>query len=130
MFLAKSWGIKEIPISDHIRGWDKEGLINPSKTVKLYSILCAYLLSHVRFFATAWTSLPGSSVHEDSPGKNTGVGCHALIHGFFPTQGSNWGLLHCRWIIYQLSHQGSPQYSLPKYKYDWFFFNWLANKTL
>ena len=31
-------------------------------------------------------SPPGSSVHEDSPGKNTGVGCHALLHGIFPTQ--------------------------------------------
>ena len=44
----------------------------------------------------------------DSPGKNTGVGCHALLHGIFPTQGSNPGLLHCRQILYHLSHQGSP----------------------
>ena len=44
----------------------------------------------------------------DSPGKNTGVGCHALLQGIFPTQGSNPGLLHCRWILYQLSYQGSP----------------------
>ena len=35
----------------------------------------------------------GSSVHEDSPGKNTGVGCHALLQGIFPTQGSNLRLL-------------------------------------
>ena len=34
-------------------------------------------------------SHPGSSVHEESPGKNTGVGCHALLQGIFPTQGSN-----------------------------------------
>ena len=53
-------------------------------------------------------SPPGSSVHEDSPGKNTGVGCHALLQGIFPIQGSNPGLPHCRWILYQLSHQGSP----------------------
>ena len=37
-------------------------------------------------------SLPGSSVHGDSPGKNIGVGCHALLQGIFPTQGSNPGL--------------------------------------
>ena len=37
-------------------------------------------------------SLPGSSVHGDSSGKNTGVGCHALLQGIFPTQGSNPGL--------------------------------------
>ena len=88
-------------------------------------------------------SPPGSSVHADSPGKNTGVGCHVLFQGIFPTQRSNpvshitsgfftvwgtreaqeywsgqpmpspqifpaqelnWGLLHCRWILYQLKN--------------------------
>ena len=44
----------------------------------------------------------------NSPGKNTGMGCHALLQGIFPTQGSNPGLPHCRWILYLLSHQGSP----------------------
>ena len=44
----------------------------------------------------------------DSPGKYTGVGCHALLQGIFPTQGSNRGLPHCRWVLYRLSHQGSP----------------------
>ena len=48
------------------------------------------------------------------PGKNTGVGCHFLLQGIFPTQGLNPRLLHCRQppslhvILYQLSHQGSP----------------------
>ena len=54
-------------------------------------------------------SLPGASVHEGSPGKNTGVGCHGLLQRIFPTQGSNPGLLPCRWILYHLSHQGSPR---------------------
>ena len=53
-------------------------------------------------------SLLGSSVHGDSPGKKTGVGGHTLLQGIFPTQGLNTGLLHCRWILYPLSHQGSP----------------------
>ena len=53
-------------------------------------------------------SPPGSSVHGDSPGKNTGVGCHALLQGIFPAQVSKQGLLHCRRILYQLSYQGSP----------------------
>ena len=44
----------------------------------------------------------------DSPGKNSAVGCHALLQGIFPTQGLNPGLLHCRRILYRLSHQGSP----------------------
>ena len=53
--------------------------------------------------------LSGSSVHGDSPGKNTRVGCHGLLQGIiFPTQGSNPGLPQCRQILYQLSHNGSP----------------------
>ena len=44
----------------------------------------------------------------DFPGKNTGVGYHSLLQGIFLTQGSNLGLLHCRRILYHLSHQGSP----------------------
>ena len=38
----------------------------------------------------------------------TGVGCQALLQGLFPAQGSNPGLQHCRWILYHLSHGGSP----------------------
>ena len=39
----------------------------------------------------------------------TGVGCHALLQGIFPTQGWNPGLLYYRWILYRLSYQGSPR---------------------
>ena len=39
----------------------------------------------------------------NSPGKNTGVGSLSLLQGIFPTQGLKLGLLHCRWILYQLS---------------------------
>ena len=52
---------------------------------------------------------PGSSVHGDSAGKNTGVDCHALLQGIFPTQGLNPGLPYCRQILYRLKHQGSPR---------------------
>ena len=55
----------------------------------------------------------------DPPGKNTGVGCHALLQGIFPIQGSNPGLPHCRRILYQLSHQGSPVIIC------WISFTWL-----
>ena len=48
-----------------------------------------------------------SSVHGDSPGKNTGVGSYSLLQGIVPTQGSNPGLLHFRQILYCLSHQRS-----------------------
>ena len=51
---------------------------------------------------TPWTIRPWNS-----PGQNTRVGSHCLLQGIFPTQGSNPGLPHCRWILYQLSHQGS-----------------------
>ena len=54
-------------------------------------------------------SPPGSSIHGNSLGKNTGVGCHGLLQGIFPTQELNWDLLHCRQILYQLSYQGSPR---------------------
>ena len=55
-------------------------------------------LSRVQLFATPW----------NSPGQNTGVGSRSLLQGIFPTQGSNPGLPHCRRILYQLSHKGSP----------------------
>ena len=42
------------------------------------------------------------------PGQNSGVSSLSLLQGIFPTQGLNPGLLHCRQIIYQLSHKGSP----------------------
>ena len=45
----------------------------------------------------------------NSPGQNTEVSSLSLLHRIFPTQGLNTGLLHCRQILYQLSHQGSPR---------------------
>ena len=53
-------------------------------------------------------SLPGSSVHGDSPGKSTGVGCHALLQGILPTQGLSPSP-NCRQILYRLGHQGSTR---------------------
>ena len=52
---------------------------------------------------------PGSSVHGDSPGKNIGADCCALLQGIFPTQVSNPSLPHCGWILYHLSHQRNPR---------------------
>ena len=45
----------------------------------------------------------------NSPGQNTGVGSRTLFQGLFPIQGTNPGLPPCRWILYQLSHKGSPR---------------------
>ena len=46
----------------------------------------------------------------NSPGQKTGVGSLSVLQGIFPTQGSNPGLLHCRWILYQLSHREAQEY--------------------
>ena len=54
-------------------------------------------------FATPWTVVHGILQ------ARIGVGCHFLLQGIFPTQGSNLALLHCRQIFLPLSHQGSPQ---------------------
>ena len=54
----------------------------------------------------------------DSPGQNTGVDSLSLLQQIFLTRESNWGLLHCRWILYQLSYQGSPY----TYRCSFFFF--------
>ena len=54
-------------------------------------------------------SPPGSAVHVDSLGKDTGVDCHALLQGIFLIHGSNPGISHCRQILYHLSHQGNPR---------------------
>ena len=72
--------------------------------------------SHVWLFVTLWTM-----AHQvgfclwDSPGKNTGMGCPALLQGIFLTQGLNPCLLHCRWILNVLRHWGSPKYIV----YSW-----------
>ena len=54
-------------------------------------------------------SLPGSSVHGILQARILEWGCHALLQGIFPTQGSNPGLLHCSRMLYCPSHQGSPR---------------------
>ena len=71
----------------------------------------------------------------NSPGQKTGVGNLSLLQRIFPTQGSNPGLQHCRWILYQLSHKGSPRIlewvgypfssgsSQPR---DWTWVSWIA----
>ena len=63
-----------------------------------FSVVKWQSLTRVRLFATPW----------NSPGQNTGVGSLSLLGGIFPIQGSNPSLLHCRWILYPLSYEGSP----------------------
>ena len=83
--------------------------------------LCSARLNHLVMSDSLWPyglmacRLPGSSVHGDSPGKNTGVGCHVLLQGFFLIQVWNPSLLHCRQILHCLRHQGSLRH------YPWEF---------
>ena len=66
-------------------------------------------------------SLPGSSVHGDSSGQNSRMGCHALLQRIFPTQGSNTGLPTLQVVSLLTEPQGKPiyvQYILPYLKKD------------
>ena len=89
-------------------------LVQPGKPI-IYPLLCCAVLCCCLVVQSCPTlcpmdcSLPGSSVHGDSPSKNTRVGCHTLLQGIFSTQGLNPDLLHYRQILYHLSHQGSPR---------------------
>jgi len=60
--------------------------------------------SHSVMSDPLWPHGPNSPWN--SPDQNTGVGSRSLLQGIFPTQGLNPGLLHFRWTLYQLSHQG------------------------
>ena len=57
----------------------------------------------------------------NSPGQHTGVGSLSLLQGIFLTQESNRGLLYCRWILYQLSYQGS--------RADWYRWTYLQSRN-
>ena len=54
----------------------------------------------------------------DFPGKNTGVGCHFLLQGIFLIQGWCPHVLHCRWILNHLSHEGSPKKMLSLFSHS------------
>ena len=77
--------------------------------------------SHVQLFAAPHTYTARLLWSWGSPGKNTGVGCQSLLQGIFPTQGLNLGLLHCRQILYHLSHQGNPINSICRFNFKFSF---------
>ena len=91
-FLTKTSNQSTIWPSKEIKKW-------PEHTEsKSHSIVSDSLQLHRLY--SSWTF----------PGQNTGVDSHSLFQDIFPTQGSNPGLPHCRQILYQLSHKGSPEY--------------------
>ena len=70
------------------------------KTRNKTTIMCLVAQSCLTLCNAMDYGPPASSVHRDSPHKNTEVGCHALLQGIFPTQWINPGLPHCRWIFF------------------------------
>ena len=67
----------------------------------------------------------------NSPGQNAGVGSLSLLQGIFPTQGSNPGLPHCRWILYLLSHKGSKNTGVGSLSlFQWIFPTQESNQGL
>ena len=97
----------------------KVKVTQPSSTLcnsmdyRVHGILQARVLEWVAFPFSRWSSQPRDQTQVDSlpaepqgKPKNTGVGSLSLLQGIFPTQESNQGLLHCRWIPCQLSYQG------------------------
>ena len=62
----------------------------------------------VQLFTLPWTTVHGLLCPWNSPGKNTGVGCHSFLQGILLIQGSNSGLLYCRQIFLPSEPQGKP----------------------
>ena len=92
-----------------------------SWTIKKAEVKCSE--SHSVMTNSLWPC--GLYSPQNSPGQNTGVGNRSLLQQIFPTQGLNLGLLHCRQILYQLSHKGSP-----KTLKNWCFCTVVLEKTL
>ena len=96
-----SWALPDPGIEPGSPAWQMDSLslshLGSNTACCLRCAVCLVTQSCPAFCDPVDCSPPGSSVHGDSPGKNTGVGCHALLQGIFSTQGSNPGLLHCRW---------------------------------
>ena len=105
---AKSWKKRE-GYTSILKKTKTKTKTDPCLYLRYCAVLCWVIQSRLTLCDPMNCSPPDSSVHGDSPGKNTGVGCHALLQGIFPTQGSNPGLPHYRQILYHLSHQGSSE---------------------
>ena len=80
-------------------------------TSPVLAAVAVQLLSRVQLFVTLWTVAHQALCPRDSSGKNTGVGCHSLLQGIFPTPGIEPGspILHWQADSYPLYHQGSPE---------------------
>ena len=79
-------------------------------------------LSHVRLFATSWIIAHQAPLSVEFSRQAYWSGLPFPSPGIFPTQGLNLGLLHCRRILYHLSHQGNPQYDFSTQQFILIFF--------
>ena len=73
-----------------------------------FALRKSYSLSRVQLLANPWTVAHQAPLSIGFSKLDSGADCHSLIQGIFLTQGSNPGFLHCRRILYHLSHQGTP----------------------
>ena len=88
--------------------WAPSIVLTPNQySQRTASLSSCCMLSCVWLFATPWTVACQAFLSMDYARQNTGLGCHSLLQGIFPNQGSNPSLLHCRQILYCLTHQGS-----------------------
>ena len=83
----------------------------------LSSLSSLQSLSHVRLLRPHRLQPARLLCPQNSPGKITGLGCHFLLQGIFPTQELNPGLLHCRQILYQLDYEGTSASNQSEWEY-------------
>ena len=83
--------------------------------------VCVLVIRPCPTLVTPWTVAHQAPLSMGFSRQESWSGCHALLQGIFPTQGLNPGLLHCRWILYQLSHKGNPQFKINQSKLINFF---------
>ena len=84
------WGRKESDTTEWLNWTD----------TYLYTHMCVSCFSSVQFFTTLWTVAARLLRPRDSPSKNTGMDCYALLQGIFPIQGRNRCLLHRKQTLY------------------------------
>ena len=109
---AAGWPVGNHPHGRKLLRVGSQGLgrdlrIHP-RCLTFYACVCVLVTLSCATFCDPVDCSPPGSCQWDSLGTNTGVGYRFLLEGIFPTQGSNPGLLHCRRILYQLSHQRNP----------------------
>ena len=78
--------------------------------IYMVCLVCIYIYIYIYIHTHTHThTIQSTEFWPEYTGQNNGVGSLSLLQGIFPTQGSNPGLPHCRWIFYQLSHNRSPK---------------------